>query len=97
MVRARLSSKGQLTIPLEIRTRYGLDTGDEVEFIAEERGSYMVPLKRKNLMDLYGSIKVDRPSLGIKKEREIAAKALGAELERKARRAEAALKAARRK
>ena len=87
MVRARLSSKGQLTIPLEIRTRYGLDTGDEVEFIAEERGSYMVPLKRKNLMDLYGSIKVDRPSLGIKKEREIAGKALAARFDRKARRA----------
>jgi len=85
MVRARLSSKGQLTIPLEIRTRYGLDTGDEVEFIAEERGSYMVPLKRKNLMDPYGSIKVDRPSLGIKKEREIAGKGLAARVDRKAR------------
>jgi AbrB family looped-hinge helix DNA binding protein len=87
MVRARLSSKGQLTIPLEIRQRYGLDTGDEVEFIAEERGSYMVPLKRRNLMDLYGSIKVGGPSLGIAKEREIARKARASQLERKAKKA----------
>lgn len=85
MVRARLSSKGQLTIPLVIRERYGLDTGDEVEFIAEERGSYMVPLKRKNLMDLYGSIKVDRPWPGMAKAREIAGKKRGQELARKAK------------
>lgn len=87
MVRARLSSKGQLTIPLEIRKRYGLNTGDEVEFVAEERGPYMVPLKRKNLMDLYGTIKVSGQSLGIKREREIAGKALAARFARKARRA----------
>lgn len=87
MVRARLSSKGQLTIPLEIRRRYGLDTGDEVEFIAEDRGSYMVPLKRRNLMELYGSIKTGGVSLGIAKEREIARKVRGAELERRAKRA----------
>ena len=84
MVRARISSKGQLTIPLEIRKRYGLDTGDEVEFISEERGPYMVPLKRRNLMDLYGVIKVDRASPGIAKEREIARRKRAAELDRKA-------------
>ena len=87
MVRARLSSKGQLTIPQEIRERYGLDTGDEVEFISEEKGTFMIPIKRRNLMDLYGIIKVDRPSPGIHKEREIAAKRRAAELDRKARRA----------
>jgi AbrB family looped-hinge helix DNA binding protein len=87
LVRARISSKGQLTIPQEIRERYGLDTGDEVEFIAEEKGTYMVPIKRRNLMDLYGVIKVDRPSPGIQKEREIARKKRAAELDRKARRA----------
>jgi antitoxin PrlF len=87
MVRARLSSKGQLTIPQEIRERYGLDTGDEVEFISEEKGTYMIPIKRRNLMELYGSIKVNRPSPGIAKEREIARRARAAELDRKARRA----------
>ena len=47
MVRARLTSKGQLTLPVEIRRRYGLDAGDEVEFISEEKGTYLVPLKRE--------------------------------------------------
>lgn len=86
MVRARLTSKGQLTLPVEIRRAYGLDAGDEVEFIAEEKGVYRVrPIKRKGLMELYGSVKVDRPSPGIAREREIARKARAADLDRKAR------------
>ena len=86
MVRARITSKGQLTIPVEIRRRYGLDTGDEVEFIAEEKGTYLVPLKRRKLTDLYGILKTDRPWPGIAKAREIAGKKRGEELRRKATR-----------
>jgi AbrB family looped-hinge helix DNA binding protein len=33
----RLTSKGQITIPQEVRKRLGLHAGDEVEFIAEEQ------------------------------------------------------------
>lgn len=32
---SRLSSKGQVTIPQEIRTRLGLRSGDRVEFVVE--------------------------------------------------------------
>jgi AbrB family looped-hinge helix DNA binding protein len=85
MVRARISSKGQLTIPQEIRERYGLDTGDEVEFLSEEKGAYLVPLKRKKLTDLYGILPATRPALGIKRERAIYAKKLGEEYARKNR------------
>jgi hypothetical protein len=49
--------------------------------------------KHKNLMDLFGSIRTDRPSPGIKMEREIAGRALGEKFERKAKRAEAELRA----
>jgi AbrB family looped-hinge helix DNA binding protein len=83
MVRARISSKGQLTIPQEIRERYGLDTGDEVEFISEEKGAYLVPLKRKKLTDLYGILPATRPWVGMKRAREIYSKKLGEEYARK--------------
>ena len=31
-----ISSKGQITVPLEIRNRLGLKTGDRVEFVLDE-------------------------------------------------------------
>jgi AbrB family looped-hinge helix DNA binding protein len=31
-----VSSKGQVTIPLEVRKKLGLRTGDRVEFVAEK-------------------------------------------------------------
>jgi len=37
--RAKLSSKGQITIPRVVRERLGLQTGDEIDF-DEERGVY---------------------------------------------------------
>jgi AbrB family looped-hinge helix DNA binding protein len=76
-----------VTIPLEIRERYDLKEGDEVEFIAEEKGSYIVPLKRRDLMELYGSIKVTKPSVSIATARAIARKRRGQQLDQKAKRA----------
>jgi antitoxin PrlF len=37
--RAKLTSKGQVTIPRVVRERLGLETGDEIDF-DEERGVY---------------------------------------------------------
>jgi AbrB family looped-hinge helix DNA binding protein len=31
MIKVRVSSKGQVVIPIEVRTRYGIDTGTELE------------------------------------------------------------------
>ena len=86
MVRARITSKGQLTIPIEIRERYGLGAGDEVEFVAEEKGPYMVPLKRPGLMDLYGSVKVEKTWPGLVEARRIAGKRRAEELLRRTKR-----------
>ncbi len=87
MVRARLTSKGQLTVPVEIRRRYGLDTGDEVEFIAEDRGAYLVPLKRKKLGELYGAIPVKKRWPGRDRARALVGRKLGEQLGAAARRA----------
>lgn len=37
-----ITSKGQLTIPQEIRKRLGLETGDRVEFVVEEGGRTVI-------------------------------------------------------
>ena len=39
MPRAKLTSKGQITIPRVVREQLGLQTGDEIDF-DEERGVY---------------------------------------------------------
>jgi antitoxin PrlF len=38
-----ISSKGQLTVPQEIRKRLGLQTGDRVEFVVEEDRTVIRP------------------------------------------------------
>jgi antitoxin PrlF len=40
-----ISSKGQLTIPQEIRKRLGLETGDRVEFVVEEDRTVIRPAR----------------------------------------------------
>ncbi len=86
MVRARLTSKGQLTIPVEIRRRYGLATGDQVEFVAEERGAYLVPLRRTHLSDLAGALPTTKPWPGMATARRIAGRKRGAELAKRVKR-----------
>ena len=39
----RMTSKGQVTIPLELRERYGLRAGVEVEVLAAEDGALIRP------------------------------------------------------
>jgi AbrB family looped-hinge helix DNA binding protein len=40
-----LSSKGQLTVPQEIRKRLGLETGDRVEFVTEKDRTVIKPAR----------------------------------------------------
>ena len=38
MARTRLTSKGQVTIPKDVRERLGLRAGDEIEFVEDDDG-----------------------------------------------------------
>jgi AbrB family looped-hinge helix DNA binding protein len=49
-----LSSKGQITIPLEIRRRLGLKEGDRVEFVVEGERTIIRPARSpKNPFEKY--------------------------------------------
>ncbi len=41
MATAKITSKGQITLPKEVRRRLGVGPGDEVEFV-EENGKYVL-------------------------------------------------------
>ncbi len=54
-IEAKITSKGQTTIPVEIRERLGLQTGDRVAFIEMEQGFLIVPRNRP-ASTLFGSL-----------------------------------------
>jgi len=54
-----ISSKGQVTVPLEIRRRIGLSAGDRVEFVVENGQTLIRPLRtERNPFERYrGALK----------------------------------------
>jgi len=56
MATATITSKGQITIPIEVREALGLAAGDRVEFVAEEKGVYKVVAATKDVRHLKGLI-----------------------------------------
>jgi AbrB family looped-hinge helix DNA binding protein len=45
MAASTISSKGQVTIPIEVRHRLGLKQGDRVEFVFEEGKTVLRPVR----------------------------------------------------
>jgi AbrB family looped-hinge helix DNA binding protein len=57
MATAAVTSKGQITIPAEVRKKLGLKVGDRVRFIEGENGEYILRPKTGSIMDLEGCVK----------------------------------------
>ncbi len=51
--KATLTSKGQITLPKEVRNRFGLKTGDSVEFV-EDGGRMWIKPRTVRASDLHG-------------------------------------------
>jgi antitoxin PrlF len=57
-----VTTKGQITIPRDIRQSLGLSQGDKVLFILEGDRAVLMPLpKGRQLSDLRGSLPATRP------------------------------------
>ncbi|MGD0199550.1 MAG: AbrB/MazE/SpoVT family DNA-binding domain-containing protein [Bryobacteraceae bacterium] len=54
--RARITSKGQITVPHEIRRVLGVKPGDSLLFEADEEGALVRPLRAKNAFAKYRGI-----------------------------------------
>lgn len=63
MPSSTLTSKGQITIPQEVRENLGLQTGDKVDFVQDERGLYQVVPLRSDIKALRGCFagRVNKP------------------------------------
>jgi len=62
MSTAVLTSKGQVTIPAEVRRRMGIDTGDRIEFVEVEGGGFVIKPAVDDVRSLKGLLKKpDKP------------------------------------
>ena len=57
MATAAVTSKGQITIPIEVREELGLKAGDRIEFVRSEEGRFFILPKKGSIMDLRGMFK----------------------------------------
>jgi AbrB family looped-hinge helix DNA binding protein len=81
MATAAVTSKGQITIPLEVRKKLGLKPGDRVLFVQGENGEFIFKPKTGSIMDLYGIGKWDGPPVTIGEMNETISKGWAGELE----------------
>jgi AbrB family looped-hinge helix DNA binding protein len=56
---AKISEKGQLTLPKEIRRRYNINKASYVRIIPLEDGVKLVPTNQGGISSLRGVVKVD--------------------------------------
>lgn len=57
MAEATITSKGQITVPKEVREALRVDAGDRLEFVISERGEVSVRPLRKDVRRLSGILK----------------------------------------
>jgi AbrB family looped-hinge helix DNA binding protein len=57
MATAAVTSKGQITIPIEVREDLGLKAHDRIEFVKTEDGTYFIRPKKGSIMNLRGMFK----------------------------------------
>ena len=58
---AKVTSKGQITLPAKLRKELGLKPGDRVNFRRTKEGNYELVTKTLTLEDIRGMIKLDGP------------------------------------
>lgn len=56
MAAATVTSKGQITIPAQVRTALGVDAGDRIEFVEVEKGQFAIVAATKPVQHLKGMI-----------------------------------------
>ena len=61
MITGTISSKGQITIPKEIRELLKTEISDKIVFIPLENGKVMITTKRNPATALFGMLKHKRP------------------------------------
>jgi len=70
MNKAKVTFKGQVTIPKEVRNSLDIKEGDSVIFVIQKDHAVLKPLKKKSLKDFYGILPATQPYSGMESVRE---------------------------
>jgi antitoxin PrlF len=54
MATATVTSKGQITIPAQVRNALGLEAGDRVEFVEQGKGQFAIVAATRSVQELKG-------------------------------------------
>ena len=68
---AKVTSKGQVTIPIEIRKKLGIKNGDKVLFIEDAGRIYMMNSSMEALREAQIAFKGEAERLGLKNEDDV--------------------------
>jgi AbrB family looped-hinge helix DNA binding protein len=68
---AKVTSKGQVTIPLEIRKKLGIKNGDKVLFLEDAGRIYMVNSSMNALHEAQQAFAGDAERLGLKNDEDV--------------------------
>jgi AbrB family looped-hinge helix DNA binding protein len=65
MPSATVTSKGQITIPAEVRAALGVSFGDRIEFVEVEKGKFVIVPATCSVQELKGLISKPRKPVSI--------------------------------
>lgn len=65
MVSAKLTSKGQITLPASLRAALGLDAGSRVEFVETGKGQFAIIAATEEVQSLKGMLKKPAKAVSI--------------------------------
>jgi AbrB family looped-hinge helix DNA binding protein len=74
MATAVLTSKGQVTIPQQVREKLGVTTGDRVEFVELEDGKFALVAAVEDVRALKGIVPKPRKPVSIEQMRRVVAR-----------------------
>jgi AbrB family looped-hinge helix DNA binding protein len=61
MSTATITSKGQVTIPTDVRATFNLNAGDKLIFVPEGNRIIVIPVRRRPISDFAGIFRTDKP------------------------------------
>ncbi len=81
-VLSTITSKGQATIPVEVRRRLGLQSGDKIAFVLDEEQVRVI--RPESVVErTAGALKGDIPLLSVEEERQAAEQAIAESVARR--------------